>query len=217
MQFIKLKTELLGLTFYKESSMKDFGIDIETLGTKPGCPIIEMACVYFDEKGIQDSYDTVIDLQSNFEAGLVPEADTLEFWFKQPEEIRDHLFGTRTRKVSLRAAFSNLEYFLMTHSNKKLERRIWVRGLTFDIPIMHHAAIKSGYNNWDNMFDFRNFQDVRMMDLFGLTKTPNPHEHSALHDAIAQSKDVMNIYKMINSKTISVRGEQKPISEYLST
>lgn len=69
--------------------MNHIMLDIETLGTKPGCAILSIGAVRFDmNRGIQENYYNPIKIESNAELGLLPEFSTIAWWLQQNEKAR---------------------------------------------------------------------------------------------------------------------------------
>lgn len=73
--------------------MKDIMVDIETLGTKPGCVILSIGAVQFnpfsDELG-QEFYNN-INADDAERKGFFKDARTVDWWSKQSPESRAHL------------------------------------------------------------------------------------------------------------------------------
>jgi hypothetical protein len=61
-------------------------VDIETLGTEPGCVVLSIGAVAFDkEMGFVEDFYEVINTVDSFSEGLTYDNDTLAWWKKQPE------------------------------------------------------------------------------------------------------------------------------------
>ena len=92
----------------------DIMIDIETLGTTPGCVVTSIGACTFSPTdgtaGLQTFYDR-IDISDAVGAGLVIEPDTVIWWMGQDADSRAELTRTDGRST-LSDALDNLgEWF----------------------------------------------------------------------------------------------------------
>lgn len=169
--------------------MKHVMVDLETMGTVPGCPIMSIGAVAFDPvKGTLGSqfYD-VVDLQSCMNAGLRLDASTILWWMKQSDEARAAL--TDREGAALPIALSRFaEWF-----SKSGGQFFWSHGASFDEPILQVAArvakVTMPWKFWD-------VRDTRtLFDLAGVTvgRGKGTH-HNALDDAQAQALTAIEAY-----------------------
>lgn len=110
-------------------------IDIETLGTKPGCPILSLGAVEFDTrtgKTGKKFYEN-LSLKSNLEEKLKIDPDTLKWWFSQSYEARNVLFKN---EIDLKNALDLFSEFV----NFKYE--VWGNSARFDFGILEYAYNK---------------------------------------------------------------------------
>lgn len=161
-------------------------LDIETLGLKPGCPILSIGAVYFDpysnDMGL--GFYRNIYLPSCYQAGLVHDENTIAWWDQQSVEAKEHLMFDQ---VFLREALSDFVIWLNADENT----RIWCQGATFDAPIMEYALnlfnIKTPWKFW-NVRDTRTIYDVCDFDVSRVERKGT--YHNALHDAMHQVRCV---------------------------
>ena len=66
--------------------MKHVMVDLETLGTLPGCAIMSVGAVFFDESGLGDEFCMVARQDNYTQAGLAIDADTASWWAQQSPE-----------------------------------------------------------------------------------------------------------------------------------
>lgn len=176
-------------------------LDLETLGTRPGCVVLSIgACRFCPESGeiyadlgapIGAPFYTTVDMRTSFKAGLTFEVDTLIWWMNQSQEARRDTFKGETSLVGALHAFSN---WYLTHKGP-----IWCHGATFDVPILAAAYYKTGI---DLPWDFRTVRDTRtLFDLAGGISIPRTEGvlHNALDDAINQAKAVCAAYAALHS------------------
>jgi len=182
--------------------MKMFMLDLETLGTNPGCVILSIGAVRFDSKKPGDWFYSRIDLQSSLDAGFRIESDTLMWWFRHGEAAIEHssLGGEMILDALIR--------FCKFLGDGKLE--MWGNGATFDNAILLGAFEKLGLGKdcWERREDrcFRTLCDTAgsglMKDYDATFPLLNPPEgwatvgrHHALRDAACQAAHAERIFQ----------------------
>jgi DNA polymerase III epsilon subunit-like protein len=165
-------------------------VDIETLGTKPGCKILSIgACKFQLEFG---------DLVCTFEQAIdpinqalmdEPDPSTLAWWNEQAEEARNATFNNPNARniVTALTRFNDWLAALRQPSDRKMY--IWGNGATFDEPIILEACKRYGIKvEWTfrDAMCFRTLKEIGKM--YGI-KEPEfvGVKHSALHDAMHQA------------------------------
>lgn len=170
-------------------------IDLETMGTSPGCAIASIGAVIFDpEKGTvgdtaADKFYAVVDLASCQSVGLTMDAVTVYWWLGQSQKAREALGKD---KQPLRDVLKGLTSWYAQHNAK----RVWCHGATFDVPILDAA-----YRAFETSAPWK-FVDVRdtrtIFDLSGVEIQRNTGtHHNALDDAINQAEAVCRAYKRL--------------------
>jgi hypothetical protein len=141
--------------------MKDLMIDIETLGTKPGCVILSISAIWFDIEtgGIGDQFDMHIDVNDAVEKGLTINLETVQWWMGQDVEARIKVLcndGCTLSDVLL----SFVEFF---NKNKGNDVQIWGNSPSFDLAIM-----KSAFEKVKLPIPWKHYQerDVRTLVMF---------------------------------------------------
>lgn len=171
-------------------------LDIETLGTRPGCAVLSIGAVEFDPRGDgeRNSLYCDIDAVDCQRFGLAIDADTVKWWMQQPDKAR---MAAVNGGSTLPAALGHLSAWL--HPMTKL--RLWTNGINFDLPILEAAYRACGITvPWS----YRDGRDVRtLMELAGLTPADVPTieglvEHNALHDCLWQVKAVQMAFRRLN-------------------
>ncbi len=174
----------------------DVMLDLETLGTKVGAPIIQISAVAFDiETGeVFNEYDRKVDLGDSVSIDV----DTLKWWLKTDGELLSNLLEDKDSS-SLREALSDYWYFLARHSHKNdTELYVWSNGLGFDISMIDCQFDK---HSLDKPYSFRNDSDMRTVvgmycskfnvskeDLFSMFENETVKKHDALEDCKWQIK-----------------------------
>ena len=169
-------------------------IDIETLGTSPDTVVLTIGGIKFDpmeDDGLHSQFYYRLDADEQIEMGRTVDEKTLEWWEKQPEEIRKEALET-TGRVSTEQSLKALNKWLVGVD------KIWCHGPVFDIGILQNLYKQIGlHHNWP----FYIIRDSRT--LFSLMdKDPRKEidfaAHNALADAIVQSLCIQKVYKKLD-------------------
>jgi len=159
-------------------------IDLETMGTKPGCPIISIGAVEFDrytgETGAE--IEIVFDFKEAIDLGE-PQGSTVEWWMRQSAQSREALLRGTTGVVE-----GFMEFIRWFNANAKA-CCVWGNGATFDISILEHALLKYvdkvPWEFWA-IRDCRTIEDLATISRKAF-KRDGTH-HTALADAKYQVK-----------------------------
>jgi len=164
-------------------------IDLESLGTRPDCAILTLGAVKFDPFEVDRFGDGLyfrIDVNEQLELGREVQEDTLEWWGRQAEDVREEALG-ETGRISLTDMYQQLNRFLVGVNN------IWCQGPAFDIVILENIYRQMG---WPTPWQFWQIRDSRT--LFGVHGDPREKNkaglHNALEDCISQAQGVQEIY-----------------------
>lgn len=176
--------------------MKHLMIDLETMGTKPDAPILTIGAVFFDPDANQlgEQFYVCVDLQSNFDNGRQPSADTLKWWFGQGADAQQELFNSM-EAMPLLAALVDFSEFCAKGGGGVTP---WSNGLNFDVALLENALDSAGL---DIPWKFWNLMDVRTIKKLAENKVnvyDFPFEgtkHNALHDAIHQASYVSAMWR----------------------
>lgn len=167
--------------------MKDVMIDLETLGTKPGCVILSIGAVPFDpyqQHLFQNEFKIDINIFDSLMQGLKIDQNTVEFWQKQDIKARDAFV------VCGDYLYYTLNKFTEWFNANELEK-VWCQGATFDVPILQAAyealGLQVPWKFW-NVRDTRTAYDICDFDPRSVTRTGI--YHNALDDARHQVKCV---------------------------
>lgn len=169
-------------------------LDLETLGTMPGCVVLSVGACTFDPHDdpqapwIGRSFNLNIERSSCEGHGLTAEPDTLAWWERQSEEARARLL---TEPYSL---------FVVATEFHAWWRRVggvylWCNGAAFDEPIWRVAAEKVHstvpWKYW-NVRDTRTVWDIGKVNPRNIAR--DGVAHSAYADARHQAKCVTLAY-----------------------
>lgn len=160
-------------------------IDIETTGIKPGCAILEIAAVAFDEKfNTIDNIRQKIDLQNQLHNGYVTDIFTMKWWDTQ--KLTNSVVDPDEDDVLLEDALTVLSEFISYY----LKNKIWCKGVSFDFPILKHSFAKEGVTvPWEYRQEtcFRTIQSIFPINEEIKNEITNRFiKHKALSDCYSQ-------------------------------
>lgn len=182
-----------------ENDTLNIMLDLETLGTKPGCKILSIGATVF-----------AITVRTNFTNSfyircasayqkLDTDAATEDWWAKQDPEVRAEAFGGTEHLHIALAKFSEWVAYLKEELQLK-KIRIWCKGATFDAPIMEYAmevyGVRPPWKFWE-IACFRTLADLGISLGIDADKFDGD-KHNALHDAInqaAHAEKILNVLK----------------------
>jgi exodeoxyribonuclease VIII len=183
------------LRINKEKSVNNVMIDLETLGQRPGCSIISIGAVAFDERtgALGPELYLVVSRDSCREAGLHEDQSTIDWWMGQSDEAKEVLLETESEEaLSLTEALKQLKQYLDQFNLSKV--KVWGCGSDFDNAILTccYAAIDQElpWKFWNN----RCYRTIKSLD-----KGPKPKRvgtyHNALDDAKTQAIHAIQILR----------------------
>lgn len=180
--------------------MNDVMIDLETLGTRPGCVILSIGAVFFnpnlaEEHALGQEFYRVVSRQSCLDAGLFEDAATVRWWREQTSEARQVLIDAEgENSLLLSVALSGLAGFLSQHEGGLENVRVWGNGSDFDNAIL--AACYSAVN-CELPWKFWNNRCYRTLK--AIKPGPKPVRigtyHNALDDARTQAMHAVQLLK----------------------
>lgn len=172
-------------------------LDLETLGTKPGCAVVSIGACVFDMGGVHDKFYRPINVTKQFGfRKLALDAGTVSWWMGQSEEARA-VFVDPAR-VSTYDAIVDFKNWWITKAPLNLHdgEFLWCHGATFDAPILEAL-----YNWIDDVppFKFYNVRDTRT--LYALAnvypdRAKGTH-HNALDDAVSQAEAAIKAHEAL--------------------
>jgi DNA polymerase III epsilon subunit-like protein len=151
-------------------------VDIETLGTEPGCAILSVGAVGFDLDGLGFQFHERVDLCSCEEAGLRLDADTVQWWAKQ-DNVRDVLAGGDDLETVLAEFVRGVED----------ADEVWANSPSFDLAILKAAGEAVGVEMPWAFYQERDFRTLKNLPV-AVELEHDGTEHDALDDAIHQAE-----------------------------
>lgn len=170
-------------------------IDLETLGTEPGCPIVSLGAVFFNDIQIIGEYEWVITSSSCYRLGLdLVSPATEDWWDEQEPSVKKVLdMHLNDEGDSLRWV---LEKFSILCTKANIQE-VWGNGSDFDNKILAYAYKTAGmaapWKFWQNRC-FRTLKALFPEIPYALPATP----HDALCDAYAQAIHTIKCLEKIN-------------------
>lgn len=193
--------------------MNHFMLDLETLGTSPGCVILSIGLIAFDPQAdnvahvfCDNGYQTVISQESCADAMLHRDADTVAWWDKQSSAARDVIAASLDplRSVSLTEGLGGMVEYVAENVSPR-NARIWGNGADFDNPILNVAARMAGVKlpwQWGG----RCYRTIKnLTELLGPEHSAPPVTrlgtyHNALDDARTQALHMWDIVHTLRGK-----------------
>ncbi len=167
-------------------------MDIETLGVKPGCVVMQVAMVRFDhERVYTGGREWNIDIMDQLGAGLTIDMDTLQWWRDQNRTVRGLVMNAGDNRYRLPLALQDMHDALAIELANK-DFKLWANPDWFDLPMVAELYYKSGREYpWprSQTTDARTFLWAAGIDWGKRTKSIQPHH--AIRDAEAQAFDVI--------------------------
>ena len=180
-------------------------VDLETMGKKPGAPIVSIGAVFFDPASGKTGaeYYQVINLESSMSFGARPDASTILWWLKQSPEARSAIVLDDT--VGLVEALEQfLDFIAENAANGSKNVQLWGNGSSFDCSLLEAA-----FELADTPFPIAhwNYRDVRTVVELGKAIGLNSRydipfegdQHNALADARHQVKYVSAIWQRLTA------------------
>jgi hypothetical protein len=176
--------------------MLDVMLDLETLGRKPGCVILEIGAVRFGPTGVdrENAFHSVISTSSCVAAGLNVDPETKAWWSKQSSKAQRLLSEALQTPPD-----KDLRYVLGAFTGWLGKgARIWGCGASFDEPILGEAYDRLGLSRPWRFSDCRCFRTLReLLPTTAAVQAP-AHvgtTHRALDDAEWQAEYAVRILR----------------------
>ncbi len=180
-------------------------VDLETMGKKPGAPIVSIGAVFFAPSSGKTGAEfyQVINLESSMSFGARPDASTILCWLKQSPEARSAIVVDDT--VGLVEALEQfLDFLAENAANGSKTVQLWGNGSSFDCSLLEAA-----FELADTPFPIPhwNYRDVRTVVELGKAVGLNSRydipfegdQHNALADARHQVKYVSAIWQRLTA------------------
>lgn len=166
-------------------------IDLETMGTRPGAPIVSIGAVRFDQNQIWDEYYVTVDLDSAVEGGGVMDAHTVLWWMNQSEAARAELTG---EGQEIEPTLNDFRGWVDATCHIYDFKGMWGNGANFDNVILAETYRRAGMAvPWPFWMD-KCYRTVKGMYPDVQLERVGTH-HNALSDAKSQAEHLIRINK----------------------
>ena len=173
-------------------------IDLETMGTQPGCAVVAIGAVVVDphntDSPMDNTFSEHITLESNVAHGLRLEPDTVRWWLDQSDTARASVIGA---SASLQSALIRFDDFLNDAcGGDRYRLRIWGYGSDFDNAVLAAAYRAVGFDvGWPY---WANRCLCTLLATHPVERVKPEVPHIALNDAIAQARTLVVITDKYN-------------------
>jgi len=183
-------------------------LDLETLGTAPGCVIVSIGAVFFNpEAGTVNDMNTFyrsLDIDSCLRTGLTVDGGTLKWWMAQSDQVRGEVKSTEGPGLS-EVLHDFYAWVLGHHSSPTVKQVLmWGKGPAFDCAILRAAYEKANCSRWLPWEPDRGNRCHRtLVKMF--PEIPEPDRggntaHNALGDAIHQARHNVAIHQYLKAR-----------------
>lgn len=172
--------------------MRRIMIDIETLGTEPGCVVLSIGAIQFGPERMDgDGFYATIDPTDAQERGLTVDAGTVEWWMEQSGAAQAAAFQG---DEELSEALLGLTEYIDPQSGPF---EVWAKSPDFDCKILEAAYDQTILEcPWS-------YDQTRCVRTATSLVTPTPQSddgqiaHHALHDARKQAREVASCLRQL--------------------
>lgn len=155
--------------------MKHVMLDLETLGVTPGCAILSLGAVEFDQTGLGETFYKVVgDIRGSVDLG------TVRWWLQQSEAARNAVCDKTQMDYHGKVIEGFFDWFRVRGA-----QYIWCHGAIFDEPILRAAA--TGTEPPWKFWDVRCTRTLYALSGIHPTRDKDRY-HNALEDARAQAE-----------------------------
>ena len=175
-------------------------LGIQTLGTKPGCVVLEFAlCHFLDESEDRKHFEIVppimrharIDIKSQMKAGATIEFDTLKWWVDtNPLRLQNIMNDEYAAPPHFIAKWLQ-DYTEWENAN------IWARDWDFEYPLMDDFFTRFGTPG-KHVWKFSHKRSHQfLLKLAGIKTPPATNTHSAVADVEARIESAIDTLRVL--------------------
>lgn len=170
--------------------MKNVMVDLETVGMRPGCGILSIGAVFFDDKKLGQEFYQVVNIESCYKLGLHTDQLTVVWWSSQSVEARKVFDDSlANRGLDIADALTQFNNFLRTGTGSP---KVWGNGADFDNAILAVAYALTGVKPGWKPYDGRCYRTLK--GFLPTTKiTRQGTHHNALDDAKSQAEHAITV------------------------
>lgn len=173
-------------------------VDLETLGTKPGCGILSIGASTFGGK-----HQFYVKIDPSSLGNFSRDSETMAWWQRQTEEAKREAFGGKT---PIRQALKQFHDFYGQVRAEGQAIHTWGNGADFDVPILEKAYEILGMRSPIAPFTNRCFRTLKELPNSKRIKDLLPQRsgaHMALEDAKWQAQCAIMLLRNLDSEFYS--------------
>lgn len=172
----------------------DVMIDLETLGTDPGCVVLSIGAVVFGPSGTGAEFHRILSVDQQVKGGMKIDPDTEKWWEQQSEAAAETLVAARAKDHHL--IYDLIDFSVWVTTTVGLERKanIWGNGAEFDNSILGALYKKFGLQKPWSYGESRCYRTLKNLRQIPLPERPADNVfHNALGDARLQAQHAVLI------------------------
>jgi len=176
------------------NQVTDVMLDLETLGTIPGCGILAIGATSLD---LRHRFYEKVTPTSNKSFRLFTEQSTLTWWDRQSEAAKTESFsGT----LDLNTVLNNFSIWFKSLPLDEKTIRVWGNGADFDVPILRVAYKEAAITCPIPPFSARCYRTLK--EEFKEVKKPAfvGERHTAIADARFQAEHLRLILNLVTKR-----------------
>lgn len=174
--------------------MLDIMLDLETLGTKPGCVVLTLGATAFGPEGLGERVYVPLSIADQEALDLVQDPDTVAWWSKQSAAARAAAFEGE-RKMLL-DGLQDFSLYCARHGSPN-KVRMWGNGADFDNPILGAVYVAAGMPQPWGPYQSRCYRTLKGFLPAKKLKRGGTH-HNALDDAVSQAEHAVALLHELN-------------------
>lgn len=154
-------------------------VDLETTGLHGGCAILSIGAVAFTpDFKLMSTFEAYISHDESFKRGFKDDHSTIEWWERQPQDVRDKTFGGKTEPEVALMEFNDW----LASMNVKF---VWGNGASFDNAILEWAYNHLGIAPQWAFYNNRCYRTIKALAPEVQLTRVGQHHH-AIDDALSQ-------------------------------
>lgn len=177
--------------------MNNIMLDLETLGTKPGCIVaaigaVEFGCGAMGVPKLGREFYIRIDVRDAARCGLTMDMDTFLWWLGNSEDARRELTKPGAEPFT-KALYGFGDFYRSILNNSGKQTDLWGNGADFDQPILSAAYDAAKMNQPWSHFQSRCYRTIKNLHRDVKIEIAENARHNALEDAKAQAMHLMRM------------------------
>lgn len=184
--------------------MNNCMLDLETVGTRPGCAVLSIGAAMFDFEAMKigETFYQAIVPESNKTFGLHFDPSTEQWWSRQSEEAR--AVWSDPNAMALDEVLTMFSAWCREQAGIR-SFYVWGNGANFDDPVLAAAYHATGINKPWEFWNSRCYRTIKSLSPAVPLIKPTV-AHNALADALAQAQAALDMFA-------ALKGSAKPAAQ----